>query len=307
MTGLSDMPFADTLMENPILLGVAAALALALVTGLSLLLFRAFPGRPMRAQGPQTDRSRLKIVEVFNLDRQRQLVIVGCGETEHLILIGGPNDLLIETGIKSAAGARPEPVRTEAQGLETEDAFGFPAELDFRRPFPGTGSPAPRPEPRAASAGMPAGAEEGPRIAPPPFAGAPQRPSPFPIPPRRVPPPITPAPQRIAPQHREPAVPRGRPPGREEKKPEIGPLSGGPARGPIGPLSRPPHGEPAATQIPAAAPMAEQTPEPLPPVRTGAQTPAAEEPVKEPGPVPADPIDMLEAEMAQLLGRTPKS
>jgi hypothetical protein len=53
--------------------------------------------------------------------------------------------------------------------------------------------------------------------------------------------------------------------------------------------------------------MAEQTPEPLPPVRTGAQTPAAEEPVKEPGPVPADPIDMLEAEMAQLLGRTPKS
>lgn len=317
MTGLSDMPLADTLMENPILLGVAAALALALVTGLSLLLFRAFPGRPMRAQGGEADRSRLNIVEVFNLDRQRQLVIVRCGEAEHLILIGGPNDLLIETGIKSAAAARPEPLRAEAEGLETEDAFGFPAELDLRRPFPGTGSSAPRPGTRPGGPGMPAGAEEGRRVAP-------QRPVPFPPPQRQVPPPITPSPQRITPQPREPMLPRGRSPGREEKKSETGPTSAGPARSPLGPLGRPPRGEPPAPQTPtpapefaepisAAAPVVEQTPEPASPVRTETQapttqpvTPAAEESGKEPE-APADPIDMLEAEMAQLLGRTPKS
>ncbi len=45
---------------------------------------------------------RLGIVDTFSVDRQRQLVIVRRDSVEHLILVGGNSDVLIETNIVRA-------------------------------------------------------------------------------------------------------------------------------------------------------------------------------------------------------------
>src|SRR4051794_5306928 len=90
---------------------------LALVVGLCLLgliaiyLWRAF-GRGIRAAAPRGARQpRLGIVDAFDLDRHRQLVLVRRDNVEHLIMIGGPNDLLIEEAI----------VRAQPSGVERRE------------------------------------------------------------------------------------------------------------------------------------------------------------------------------------------
>ena len=54
---------------------------------------------------------RLGIVDTFSVDRQRQLMIVRRDNVEHLVLIGGNSDLVIETNIVRAnmAGVRESP------------------------------------------------------------------------------------------------------------------------------------------------------------------------------------------------------
>lgn len=46
---------------------------------------------------------RLMIVDSIAIDNKRQAVIVRRDETEHLIVIGGPNDLLVESGFEAPA------------------------------------------------------------------------------------------------------------------------------------------------------------------------------------------------------------
>ena len=92
----------------PILLAIAAFLVAAL---LILYIFRLLFGRRIRATGSRNRPRRLDVVDAFDLDRERQLVIVRRDNIEHLLLIGGPNDLLVEGAINrgEAAIARPEP------------------------------------------------------------------------------------------------------------------------------------------------------------------------------------------------------
>jgi hypothetical protein len=78
----------------------AAAITLATAAALVLFLIRSLTGR--RLQLPRNGRPRpvrLGIVDAFRLDGQRQLVIVRRDSVEHLLMIGGPNDLLIESQI----------------------------------------------------------------------------------------------------------------------------------------------------------------------------------------------------------------
>ena len=41
---------------------------------------------------------RLSLIDAIGIDNKRRLVLVRKDDLEHLILIGGPNDLLIEQG-----------------------------------------------------------------------------------------------------------------------------------------------------------------------------------------------------------------
>jgi flagellar protein FliO/FliZ len=57
----------------------------------------------------RTGRRRLTVVDSMMLDPKRQLLIIRRDNVEHLILTGGPQDVVVETGIP--VQAQPAPVR----------------------------------------------------------------------------------------------------------------------------------------------------------------------------------------------------
>ena len=73
--------------------------------------------------GPKPER-RLDVVEQWSLDARRKLVLIRRDNVEHLVMTGGPVDVVIETGIgeapKRAAGLGSEPVFSRpARGMGT--------------------------------------------------------------------------------------------------------------------------------------------------------------------------------------------
>lgn len=76
----------------------AAAIALIAAAALSVVVFRSlFGGRLRLPHNGRTRPARLGIVDAFTLDGKRQLVIVRRDNFEHLLMIGGRNDLVIES------------------------------------------------------------------------------------------------------------------------------------------------------------------------------------------------------------------
>ncbi len=71
-------------------------------------------------RGPRSRQLRLGFVETFDLDGDRQLMLVRRDNIEHLVLIGGPNDVLMESGIvrvepreaRATRGAEAQPTST---------------------------------------------------------------------------------------------------------------------------------------------------------------------------------------------------
>ena len=89
---------------------IYAAIVLAAVI-LVVVVLRMLIGRRVHPAGAaRTRQPRLGVVDAFDLDRQRQLVLVRRDNVEHLILIGGPSDVLIEaTIVRAGAEARARP------------------------------------------------------------------------------------------------------------------------------------------------------------------------------------------------------
>ena len=76
------------------------------------VIFRLTFGRRLRLpRNGRTRLPRLGTVDAFDLDRQRQLVIIRRDNVEHLLMIGGPNDLLIESQIIRAESREPRDFR----------------------------------------------------------------------------------------------------------------------------------------------------------------------------------------------------
>ena len=76
----------------------AAAIAMVAASALVVFVFHSIFGRRLRLpRNGRTRPVRLAIVDAFDLDRKRQLVIVRRDNIEHLLMIGGPNDLVIES------------------------------------------------------------------------------------------------------------------------------------------------------------------------------------------------------------------
>jgi hypothetical protein len=76
----------------------AAGILLALVV--LLLVWKAFSPAMMGRRG-----QRLGVSEYYELDKTRRLVIVRRDNVEHLVLIGGQHDLVIESGITPVSTA----------------------------------------------------------------------------------------------------------------------------------------------------------------------------------------------------------
>jgi len=72
----------------------------AVVVGVLYGLYRLVFAHRLHAPGAARGRApRLGVVDVYPLDGQRQLVIVRRDNVEHLLMIGGPNDIVIEPQI----------------------------------------------------------------------------------------------------------------------------------------------------------------------------------------------------------------
>ncbi|MBM3576747.1 MAG: hypothetical protein FJX40_03600 [Alphaproteobacteria bacterium] len=251
-------------------LGALVAFLVAAV--LVLYIFRLLFGRRIRSPGGRSRAKRLDVVDVFDLDRERQLVIVRRDNAEHLLLIGGPNDILIEPSIRIEAALsrapEPRPAQPGAASNWPTGPSAPPKEPETPLPRPAAVGPlnlppdlfAPAPAKPPAAPPPPTAAPGGPRIS------SPAAPPPRPAPPRSPTPPfLARAQQRFAPRPKEQTSP-------------------------------PESAAPAPPTSPTGAPRPIEPP-PAPAAKPGAAPPPA------PAPAEADPLDSLEAEMARLLGR----
>ncbi len=98
-------------------------IAIALVAG-GLAARSYMTGEPIAGNffGPKPER-RLGVVEQTTVDNRRKLLLVRRDGVEHLILVGGPVDVVIETGI----GAQPmrAVVKAEAETTAATTAAVF--------------------------------------------------------------------------------------------------------------------------------------------------------------------------------------
>ena len=107
MQWLNELPFAD---NRVLQIGFLAACGIAALIVLAIFYRFAFAHR-LRVPGGRTRQPRLGLVDAFSLDGQRQLVLVRRDNVEHLVMIGGPNDVLLESEINRAAA----PARENSQ------------------------------------------------------------------------------------------------------------------------------------------------------------------------------------------------
>ena len=242
MPGLNESLFASKSFTL-----AAAAIAFLAAAGLLSIIFRfAFRRRVRLPRNERARLPRLGTVEAFDLDRQRQLVIIRRDNVEHLLMIGGPNDVVIESDIIRAESRDTRDLReARIRDKELRDAPPLPAGTSW--PSPAEAPPpstAQRKMPFASSAGLEwdtgltaaVPVEESPRdCAPPIVLPTPRRPV-FPLP-RRMPPPAPPFGQGTSNPHEPLHGGAGQP-----QKPELGTAAAkGFPRAPVAtPFLRPP-------------------------------------------------------------------
>ncbi len=78
-----------------VLLGIVALVGLFLVWWL-ISLFR----RPRYGSSSRRGQARLAVTDAASVDQRRKLVLLRRDDVEHLIMIGGPTDIIIESGIQ---------------------------------------------------------------------------------------------------------------------------------------------------------------------------------------------------------------
>ncbi len=322
----------------------AAAVALIVAALLVLLVFRLAFGRRLRMSGARGRQLRLGIVDAFDLDRQRQLVIVRRDNVEHLIMIGGPNDMLIESQIVRAEAREPrqrdkdrdKPREKDFEATQLPAAQPLkPTSVEPHLPLPPFVPEAPAEDPVTARQ-IPPVTPTIVTAAPAPVQPIARAPLATPVGPRRTPPPVRPdvkpapapfppTPAVPSPVAIEPALPSAE--AMLPAKPTIAPAQEGqapsqattqgfmrwrPNQNPAQPQSRP--AGPSFTQ-----PIRPRDPSPTTPVPPVVENKPAPEFELAP-PVSAEPKEhvsvasapgaedlmvSLEEEMAKLLGRTP--
>jgi len=256
---------------------VAFVIVLGLI-GLTFWLIRRFGGARVGNGAQRGRQPRLAVIDAAPVDGRRRLVLIRRDNVEHLLMLGGPSDFVIEQNIVRAVPVNPPrdvPVpRSEGARPLADAASALDDEGGWTPPAPAQRLPFPRPEP----------ATRAPRAEP--LARAPLPPSIAPRAPEPAPRAYEPAPPPIAPAA-EPGPPDAALANMAQRLEAA--------------LRRPGTGEPRPALHQAAAP-AEFT--------NGEPPPTAPE---EPAPRPAETgaksksvLDSLEEEMASLLGRPPE-
>src|SRR5260370_23860261 len=75
---------------------------------LALWLVRRFGGERLANATTRGRQPRLAVIDAATVDGRRRLGLIRRDNVEHLLMIGGPTDVVIETHIVRAAGAPPQ-------------------------------------------------------------------------------------------------------------------------------------------------------------------------------------------------------
>jgi flagellar protein FliO/FliZ len=247
---------------------VFAFVAVLALIGAAAWLVRRFAGNRLGANANRGRMPRLAVIDAAAVDGRRRLVLVRRDNIEHLLMIGGPTDIVVESNIVRASPARDQmpqrPVGAELPRMPPPAEAANWQDIDSSHDH--------HPEPH-----LP---EPPPRPVRPPFADEPRRPQPA-----------------IAERRGDPMISgfvseplhRPDPPHRPEPRPEPR----------VEPAPRIARGEPPIMPRPAARPI-----EPPPPART-APIRAPERAAAPPPPLPPTPnmtsADQNLADMAQRL------
>ena len=307
-------------------LWVSAGLGVIAVVALAAIVFwvarRMTRGLNFSDGGQRGKRSRLGVIDAFDIDRQRRLILLRRDNVEHLVMIGGPNDVLIEPTIRRGVA---QAARSQAASSGQPATTPTPANLHPREVPPPT-----RPSEPTVQRITPVAVPPEPALAPR-AANVAQRmsasPSPSPVAPPRTEPQPAARPDADRPHRSEPAsvtpTPTTQPQTRSRladsdlaamahkleealRRPGAGAPAG--ARAPTSPAPEPLAPKPA----PAPAPKPAQAPPPAPP--TGAMwmptalsmpsaTPAR--PARTPDPQPKPPAPSSSPKSPQPPGPVP--
>lgn len=85
---------------DTLILGVATVLFAIALVALLVWAFKTFFGKSSGSTFLRPRERRLGVVETASVDSKRKLFLLRRDDVEHLVLIGGPVDLVVETGIK---------------------------------------------------------------------------------------------------------------------------------------------------------------------------------------------------------------
>jgi len=286
---------------------VAFVIVLALI-GATFWIIRRFGATRVGAAAQRGRQPRLAVIDAAPVDGRRRLVLVRRDNVEHLLMIGGPSDIVVEQNIVRAVPVTPPrdlpaprapglteggpPPRTLAAAPPDEDAWAPPPEAPVARPTYARAEPMPRGRPP---------------LDRPPLEPRATEPRGFEMPPR---PPLPPG---LAPRSIEPRSPESR---SVEPRPLERALEARPLEPPAMPAPIVPEPEPADA---ALASMAQRLEAALrrpgaPEGRSGPGMPAPDlapgasiaDMPEQNGAKPKSVLDSLEEEMASLLGRPPE-
>jgi flagellar biogenesis protein FliO len=216
-----------------------AFVAVLALIGVVFWLLRRFAGNRLGTTANRGRMPRLAVIDAAAVDGRRRLVLVRRDNVEHLLMIGGPTDIVVESNIVRAMPAReqlphrspPVPAEPPPRLAPLPEAANWSDNDDAEPPIPAMPPLPPMPEPPPSRPARPAFAEELRR--PPPMASERRidplagfaleplnRPEPRPEPPLRPEPPVRPEPPlRAAEQRGEPPL-RGEPLSRPEPLPQ---------------------------------------------------------------------------------------
>ena len=114
----------------------AALLVLALI-GVLAWLVRVFRSKRTRAASRRARQPRLAVIDAATVDGRRRLVLIRRDNVEHLLMIGGQADIVVEPNIVRAALARPPAFEAATQHpAVTKNGQLEPAPAVFTPPRP---------------------------------------------------------------------------------------------------------------------------------------------------------------------------
>jgi len=248
---------------------LVAGSVLAVLVVFALIYLITLRQRLRLPKGTRSRQPRLSLVDAYSLDGKRQLVLVRRDNIEHLVMIGGPNDVLLESHIVRSANA---PVAPKERDAAARSVAAVP-------------SSAPPVKPAAPAVAVPARSSgDAVPVAEKPAAAAMVK-KPAEAQPLRTVKVETPAPVKAEPAGKAEVAPAPRPAFAAAPQPHTAPLS-------------PPLERVIAKPLPAAA----ERPAPMiRPVTAPVEAKPAPAPQTQPQ---EEDIESLEAEMARLLGRS---